>query len=169
MVMFDSRRFLEGMLSRYGRFPFLLIVLVMLMGVVSISYVFFIKPLHAECALYRATINHVQDLERKFGASLNTIALNSGVGGDTMVPVQIQDDHSIVDRALDYGLVVESTVHTHQNGKDVQTLQVQGSFEQCMKFFAYNHDIEHLTLQANQQGVRARLTLGHGLRKESTI
>lgn len=167
MSMFDSRRFLEGLLSRYGRFPFCMIVFVMLMGIVGIGYVFFIKPLHAECALYRATINHVQDLERKFGVSLNTIALDGGVGGDT--PVQIQDDHSIVDRALDYGLVVESTVHTHQNGKDVQTLQLQGSFEQCMKFFACNHDLEHLMLQATQQGVRARLTLGHGLRKESNI
>jgi hypothetical protein len=161
MGTFEIRELLVGALNRYGRVWFLVVWFGITFAVAGIAYVAVIKPLYADIHMYQLTIDKVQVLEKKFGALLHEAHPMQSHADQKIGSASAADMASVVDRALDHGLIIESSVCQSQNKHEQHILKLSGSFETFMRFLGhvggFGIVLNNVVVTATKQGIVAQL------------
>lgn len=161
MVYSEVRDFFVGIIEAYGRTTFMVMAVLLMSLFCCCAYYFFIKPLHDDIVVYRSTVVRVSVLKKKFEPLLQDVTLLGGSTTNVQNPGPSKADIAgIIDRALDYGLVVESSVCRPQNKSEQTMITLRGSFENFMRFLGgMSFTFAKVSLQENQAGIFAQLTV----------
>lgn len=160
MVHNEVRSFFVGIIETYGRMTFMVMAVLLMTLFCCCAYYFFIKPLRDDIVVYQSTVARVALLKKKFEPLLQD---TTSLGGKTSMQdsgASKADIAAIIDRALDHGLVIESSVRRPQNKSENTIISLRGSFENFMRFLeGISSAFAHVSIQENQVGIFAQLTV----------